>query len=252
MTPLSWIQGNALSLLGGALGLSIAGNVGLTYMLKHQTEKTVQCKDAVIAVNTDAKKTKTIVENRSKKNVSTTEITVRGRITSALGKLHDSQSREPDLPEIAFGPGRTDGEGPAPVVLSDLKDKEICIVNTLLAEGWQEFYTKQLEIQEEQNVQIDTKDRTVRTIGGGTSTGSVQGLGRSVDMGGGSDEQVRTRSLPEVQGQATDVGEVSGDYGVASGGEVPAFGLRSVRPSTSIRIGVSGSSGIPLEYGEDR
>jgi hypothetical protein len=151
----------AVQVLGGALAVSLALNVGLGISLKHYIGQAAAVKTAVVAVNKAATDKKVIVEKRQEKNVAETNDRVTGRIAAVTDGLRRNRPKS-NLPEAVTSPEGTKTEGGTTVFLPDggiivdgktyYHDQEVCLTNTVLAEEWQTFYQKQVDIQEEENV----------------------------------------------------------------------------------------------------
>lgn len=157
---IAFLKSYAVQILGGALGLSLLGNVFFGVLANHYADKAATCKANVVAVNKIATAEKKIVEARQEKSVNETQASVTDRIYHATSRVRLNQSRKPDLPGNGQATGSPDAKGPAtellpggnPPATTFEQDQLICTTNTILAEEWQKFYTKQLEIREEQNV----------------------------------------------------------------------------------------------------
>lgn len=137
--------------------MSLLGNVFLGITANHYADKAANCKASIIATNKIATTEKKIVEARQDKVKNETQTTVTDRISSVTQRVRDDARRQSDLPGTIRPTARVDAEGPAPELLptgitdTEIRDRVICTTNTILAEEWQDFYKKQLEIREDQN-----------------------------------------------------------------------------------------------------
>lgn len=179
---LSPIQSNVTAILGGALALSLVGNVGLGWYANHETKIAASAVVAIKDVNKTATIHKDVVENRNVNLTNTVQSDVATAIASDVGKLR-SQSRIIYLPAVAATSKGIDGPSTATViptepdqpsstgtsepVLSDQEehDREVCVTNTDLVKGWQEFYKGLLTIQKEESI-----GTTTSTSNSGSST----------------------------------------------------------------------------------
>lgn len=151
----------AVQVLGGALAVSLALNVGLGLGLKHYIDQAASVKTAVVASNKAATEKKEVVEKRQEKNVVQTQDRTISRITAVTDSLRRNRAK-PYLPQAKPGTEGAPTEGGQTVILPDgtivvdgktyYRDQEICLTNTIKAEEWQTFYGQQVMIQEEENV----------------------------------------------------------------------------------------------------
>lgn len=154
---IEFLKTYALQLLGGALAVSLLGNVFLGITANHYADKAANCKASIIATNKIATTEKKIVEARQDKVKNEAQVTVTDRISSATQRVRDDARRKPYLPSPISTSPRADAEGTASELLptgitdTEVQDRVICTTNTILAEEWQDFYKKQLEIREDQN-----------------------------------------------------------------------------------------------------
>jgi len=166
---LSPIQSKLTGLLGGALALSLVGNVTLGWYATHEAKTAAAETTAVIAVNRAATVHKEIVENRNDNLSKATQDSTSAAIASDLASLR-SKGRIVYLPAVATGTKGTDSPGTGAVVptkpdttdsvrtvervLTDqeVRDREVCVINTDLVRGWQKFYQGLLTIQKEESV----------------------------------------------------------------------------------------------------
>lgn len=138
--------------------MSLLGNVFLGIVANHYADKAANCKASIIATNKIATTEKKIVEARQDKVKNETQTTVTDRISSVTQRVRNDARRQPDLPSIVNSPSGIDAEDRAPELFSsgitdaEIQDRVICTTNTILAEEWQIFYQKQLEIRADQNV----------------------------------------------------------------------------------------------------
>jgi hypothetical protein len=172
---LSPIQSNLTAVLGGALALSLVGNIGLGLYSVHEGKVASSYVTATKAVNTAATIHKNIVENRTNDLVQTTQTSTTGTIASDIASLR-SKSRIIYLPQPAasaqgaVGPsegtvvpapsGSAQPDQPlasgssqlVPLTQQEETDREICVTNTDLVKGWQAYYQSLLTIQKEESV----------------------------------------------------------------------------------------------------
>jgi len=137
--------GNIQNWLLGFIGGLLLVILGESLFLYHTIESKQQCKDAVVYVNKQANDTKTKIETNDKKAVQATQDSVSNRIDAAVSSLRKRQSGGANLPNNPSSSPSTPTESTAPVVptgndMSE-QDREICVTNTILAEGWQEWYS---------------------------------------------------------------------------------------------------------------
>lgn len=158
---IAFLKGYAVQILGGALGLSLLGNVFFGVLVNHYADKAATCKANVVAVNKIATAEKKIVEARQEKSVNETQASVTDRIYHATARVRLNQSRKPDLSYAAKSPSGVDAKDRTTELLpgrvsdapsSEEQDQLICTTNTVLAEEWQTFYMRLIEIREDQSV----------------------------------------------------------------------------------------------------
>ena len=164
------IQSNLTAILGGALALSLVGNVGLGLYSVHEAKIGASDVTATKAVNAAATVHKQIVENRDNALVQTTQAGTTAAIAAHIASLR-SKSRIIYLPAPASPAKGIDGTGTAAVVPTEPNqpaptgtdqlvpltqqeehDREVCVTNTDLVKGWQQFYNGLLTIQKEEDV----------------------------------------------------------------------------------------------------
>lgn len=169
------IQSNLTAILGGALALSLVGNVGLGLYSIHEAKIAASDVTATKAVNTAATVHKNITETRDNALVQTVQTGATASIAADIASLR-SKSRIIYLPSVAPGTKGVDGpsegavvpatsgsaqpdsaatSGPTelvPLTQRDETDREICVQNTDLVKAWQQFYAGQLTIQKEESV----------------------------------------------------------------------------------------------------
>jgi hypothetical protein len=164
---LSPIQSNLTAVLGGALALSLVGNIGLGLYSVHEGKVASSYVTATKAVNTAATVHKTITENRDAKAVQSSQAVTTGTIASDIASLR-SKSRIIYLPQPAassqgvVGPSEgtvvptpsSSAQPDQPLALTQQEetDREICVTNTDLVKGWQAYYQSLLTIQKEESV----------------------------------------------------------------------------------------------------
>jgi hypothetical protein len=145
-------------ILGGALAVSLLGNVFFGIMANRYADKAAQCKANVVAVNKIATAEKKIVEARQDKVKNEKQVSITARISNATQRVRDDSRRQSDLPRAANSSGSIDAAGTASELLppgsppSEVEDQVICTTNTILAEEWQDWYLKQVEIRKDQSV----------------------------------------------------------------------------------------------------
>ena len=164
------IQSNLTAILGGALALSLVGNVGLGLYSVHEAKIGASDVTATKAVNAAATVHKQIVENRDNALVQTTQAGTTATIAADIASLR-SKSRIIYLPAATPGTKGIDGPSEGTVVPAepdttatsrptelvplsqrDETDREICVQNTDLVKAWQKFYSDQLTIQKEESL----------------------------------------------------------------------------------------------------
>ena len=177
------IQSNLTAILGGALALSLVGNVGLGWYATHEAKIAASDVTATKAVNAAATVHKTIVENRDASLVQSVQTSSTASVAADIASLR-SKSRIIYLPATPATSQGIDGTGtgtvvptapsePAPSGTNQLvpltqqeeTDREVCVANTDLLKNWQTFYNGLLTIQKEES------NGTTSTGNHGSSTG---------------------------------------------------------------------------------
>lgn len=189
-------MGKIVAVMGGALALSLIGNVYLLKHSEHQVEKKVECVQAVKDTVQHATEKKVVIETRQDNATKFSEATIRARIAAVNNSLRHDQGGQSDLSKPSDTAHSPNGEGGNPLFFTE-DDERICKVNTIKLIGWQEWYISQMLIRKEEDA-ANSKDHSVPSPRGGDSTGSVSGLGGSLDMGAGSDEPIGAPSLSTV------------------------------------------------------
>ena len=142
----TFISKNIIYILGGVAAAALLSSLILGLTAKHYYDAAHDCKTAVITVNASATKTKNIIENRQEKSNAKIGTDTTTRINNALGRLQDSR-RKPNLPQTPARSGSLDATSPASELLpvgslvvneaTYYKDQDICVTNTVVAEGFQ-------------------------------------------------------------------------------------------------------------------
>lgn len=199
MNPLDYIKGVSLPSLTEVLGVLLAASLGLNIFLfyngQHQVEKKVECVQAVKTVNQQATEKKVVIEKRQD-NVTKQ---VQTRVTADIAAVRDSvqdRRRLADLSRPADPTGNPDGTGASSFFLSE-DDELTCNINTIVAGGWQQWYSEQVRIREEEDA-ANAKNGRISRPRGGDSAGSVSGQRERLDLGAGGNEPVRPSSTPAV------------------------------------------------------
>lgn len=162
---LSPIQSNLTALLGGALLLSLAGNGGLLWYGTHEAKVATSYVVTTKAVNQAATIHKDITENRDAKAVQSSQAVTTTGIAADIASLR-SQSRIVNLrPASTATPGinstgtgtvlsTSSDQSPSVTALTQIEetDREICVTNTDLVKGWQDYYQTLLTIQKEESL----------------------------------------------------------------------------------------------------
>lgn len=137
-------------ILGAATAaLTITTGV-LSFLLYHEISLVQQCHDSVKAQAKVSKVIKTAITNEDNRNALTVQDTTTTRIASAISSLRSQdQHASSRLSGPAAGsPSATSEDStsellPNHVVLTqEESDREICVTNTIIAEGWQVLYDK--------------------------------------------------------------------------------------------------------------
>lgn len=147
-----------LKVMGGVLAASLLANVFLFWGYTHQTEKKSECTQSVKVAEKVATEKKVVIEYRQKVVTNEQEKALRAKLGDLRQQLRDLQSRPSDLPQPTGTPSGANEEGRASELLRQ-KDELVCTINTVSFEGWQEWWSKQLKIREEENA--DSKSNSV-------------------------------------------------------------------------------------------
>ena len=154
MNWLSWIN---MKVMGGVLAASLLANIFLFWGYTHQVEKKAVCTQAVEVVNKAATEKKIIIEKRQDNVTNETETRLRAELDRIRRSVLDRQSRQPDLPGTPSAPASADGTSTGAVLLPE--DELVCDINTIKAAGWQDWYSNQVKIREEENAANAKNDR---------------------------------------------------------------------------------------------
>lgn len=132
-------------ILAGVAVVMFLSSVSLGLVAKHYYDAAHDCRSAVKTVNAAATKQKQIIETRQEKSNAKIGIDTTTRIDNAIGRLR-SDRRKPNLPQASTRPQSPDATNPTPQLLpTNLTvdeatynhDQEICVTNTIIAEGFQ-------------------------------------------------------------------------------------------------------------------
>ena len=220
------VKSNLTAILGGALVLSGAANVGLGLLARHYAYASHDCKTSVKETVKAAVQKKLVIETRDTKIVQKANIDIPASTASAIDRVR-SYGRQQHMRPVATPTNRpvvggTDPklyDTPGGYITIPESDGIICAINTVKAAAWQQFYRSLQEVRTEENGTNTTK-RSLLGFSGGVRPGVVQGLDGGMDLGAGSDERIRSRRLT-VQGQPQYGRRSAGGISVASTGEVP-------------------------------
>lgn len=138
------LYGTALALLGTLLLVQTARIDGFLFWdgLKAENEKLtdqlVSIKEAQKLATKLAKEEKARIEAQYKEIANAKDADIRNRIAAAVARVRDQANRssKANLPSIAETTINPDGAGQGTVV----DDAEICTINTIKAQGWQDWY----------------------------------------------------------------------------------------------------------------
>lgn len=144
------VSGVGTKVLGvAAAALLIVSSVE-GYLLYHQVEKTQKCADSITTANKVSSVVNTVVAQRDNQNVQQVQQDVSSRINDAIGKLRAAK------PSVEVSPTSSASDivvttNQTSVVLPSVieTDKEICTTNTIIAEGWQKFYSDLQQVRTE-------------------------------------------------------------------------------------------------------
>src|SRR6201984_1403719 len=247
-------------ILGVATAALTVSTGVLGFLLYHEIGLVQQCHDAVRAQAKVDKVVKTAISNTDTRNAQILQDTTSARIASAIHSLRtkDVNSSSGLSGPAAGSPSATSEDSTSELLPNHLtltqeeSDREICVVNTIIAEGWQKWYDISKETRKDiLNVNPNAESGSLRSEPGGRVPGSLQGLEGGLDLGNGGDKRLRTRSIPEVQGQSLDDERgIAGRY-VASGDALSTFGTSGFQGEVPLGKPASGSPQLSLEYGGD-
>ena len=138
------LYGTALALLGTLLLVQTARIEGFLFIdgLKAENEKLtgqlVSIKQAQKLATKLAKEEKARIEAQYKEIANAKDADIRNRIAAAVARVRDqtNSSGKTNLPSVAETAINPDGAGQGTVV----DDAEICTINTIKAQGWQDWY----------------------------------------------------------------------------------------------------------------
>ena len=138
------LYGSALALLGTLLLVQTARIDGFLFWdgLKAENEKLtgqlVSIKEAQKLATKLAKEEKARIEAQYKEIANAKDADIRNRIAAAVARVRDqaNSSGKTNLPSVAETAINPDGAGQGTVV----DDAEICTINTIKAQGWQDWY----------------------------------------------------------------------------------------------------------------
>ena len=144
-------------ILGAATAaLTITTGV-LGFLLYHEISLVQQCHDAVKAQAKVSKVIKTAITNTDNRNAQALQNTTTTRIASAISSLRSQdQHASSRLSGPAAGSSSATSEDSTAVVLPNYvtlspeeADREVCVTNTILAEGWQTWYDQAQKTRED-------------------------------------------------------------------------------------------------------
>ena len=138
------LYGTALALLGTLLLVQTARIDGFLFWdgLKAENEKLtsqiVSIKEAQKLATKLAKEEKARIEAEYKEIANAKDADIRNRIAAAVARVRDqaNSSGKTNLPSVTEAAVNSDGAGRGTVV----DDAEICTINTIKAQGWQDWY----------------------------------------------------------------------------------------------------------------
>jgi hypothetical protein len=138
------LYGTALALLGTLLLVQTARIEGFLFIdgLKAENEKLtgqlVSIKEAQKLATKLAKEEKARIEAEYKEIANAKDADIRNRIAAAVARVRDqaNSSGKTNLPSVTEAAVNSDGAGRGTVV----DDAEICTINTIKAQGWQDWY----------------------------------------------------------------------------------------------------------------
>ncbi len=138
------LYGTALAVLGTLLLVQTARIEGFLFIdgLKAENEKLtgqlVSIKEAQKLATKLAKEEKARIEAEYKEIANAKDADIRNRIAAAVARVRDqaNSSGKTNLPSVTEAAVNSDGAGRGTVV----DDAEICTINTIKAQGWQDWY----------------------------------------------------------------------------------------------------------------
>lgn len=138
------LYGTALALLGTLLLVQTARIDGFLFWdglkaenteLRETLSKVEQAQELAIKL---AKEEKARIEAEYKEIANAKDADIRNRIAAAVARVRDqaNSSGKTNLPSVTEAAVNSDGAGRGTVV----DDAEICTINTIKAQGWQDWY----------------------------------------------------------------------------------------------------------------